>query len=171
MLCFAFQYLVCSSQDPNSVSNFHWLIYIFSSVQLSHSAVSESLRPHGLQHTRLPCPSPSWAYSNSCPLSQWWHPTISSSVISFSFCLQSFPASGSFPMSQFSASGGQSFGVSSSASVFPMNIQDWFPLGCTGSISLQSMGLSRISANTTVVDWLDSTPIIYVYNYNVICIY
>ena len=110
----------------------------FNSVQFSHSVVSDSLWPHGLQHTRLPCPSPTpGAYSNSCSLSQWYHPTISSSVISFSSCLQSFPASGSFPLSQFFTSGGQSIGVSASASVLPMNIQDWFPLGLTGWISLQ----------------------------------
>ena len=106
--------------------------------QFSHSVVSDSLWPHGLQYTRLPCPSPTpGTYSNSCPTSQWCHPTISSSVISFSFCLQSFPASRSFPMSQFFASDGQSVGVSASASVLPMNIQDWFPLGLTGWISLQ----------------------------------
>ena len=107
--------------------------------------------PHGLQHTRLPCPSPTpGAYSNSCPLNQWCHPTISSSVIPFSSHLQSFPASGSFQMSQFLASGDQSTGASASASVLPMNIQDWFPLGWTGWISLQSKGLSRVFSNTTV---------------------
>ena len=105
--------------------------------------MSDSLQPHGLQHTRLPCPSPTpGACSNSCSLSRWCHPTISSSVVHFSFCFQSFPASGSFPRSQFYASGGQSTGVSASASVLPMNIQDWFPLGGTGWISLQSKGLS-----------------------------
>ena len=99
----------------------------------------------------LPCLSPtSGAYSNSCPLSQWCHPTISSSVIPFSSCLQSFPASGSFQMSRFFASGSQSIGVSASASVLPMNIQDWFPLGLTDWISLQSKGLSRVFSNTTV---------------------
>ena len=119
------------------------------SVQFS-SVVSDSLRPHGLQHTRPPCPSPTpGAYSNSCLLCWWCHPTISSSVIPFSSCLQPFPASGSFPMSQFFASGGQSIGASAS-SVFPMNIQDWFPLGWTGWISLQSKGLSRVFTNTTV---------------------
>ena len=98
--------------------------------------MSNSLWLHGLQHARLPCPSPTLGvYSNSCPLSQWWHPTISSSVVPFSPCLQSFPASGSFQMSQFFASGGQSTGVSASASVLPKNIQDWFPLGWTGWIS------------------------------------
>ena len=100
--------------------------------------MSNSLGPHRLQHTRLPCPS------NSCPLSGWCHPTISSSDIPFSSCLQSFPASGSFPVNQFFSSGEQSIGVSASASVLPMNIQDWFPLGWTGWISLQSKGLSRV---------------------------
>ena len=110
----------------------------------------DSLWPHGLQHARLPCPSPTPAVcSNSCPSSQWCHPTISSSVIPFS-CLQSLPASGSFQMSQFFASGGQSIGVSTSASVLPMNIQDWFPSGWTDWISLQSKGLSRVFSNTTV---------------------
>ena len=123
----------------------------WASVQFSRSVVSDSLWRHGLQHTRLPCPSPSsGACSKSCPLSRWCHPTISSSVISFSSCLQSFPASGSFPVSQFFASGGRSTGVSASASVLPMNIQDWFPLGWTGWISLQSKGLSRVFSNTTV---------------------
>ena len=117
----------------------------------SRSVVSNSLQHHGLQHTSLPCPSPSpGACSNSCPLSQWFHPTILSSVIPFFSHLQSFPASGSFPMSQFFASGGQSTGVSTSASVLPMNIQDRFPLGWTGLISLQSKGLSRVFSNTKV---------------------
>ena len=118
----------------------------FSSVQFSHSLMSDSLQPHGLQHTRPPCPSPTpRVYSNSYPLCWWCHPTISSSVIPFSSCLQSFPASGSFQKSQFFASRGQSIGVSASASVLPMNIEDWFPLGWTGSISLLSKGLSRVS--------------------------
>ena len=105
------------------------------SVQFSHSVVSDSLRPHGLQHTRPPCPSLTpRVYSNSCPLSPWCHPTISSSVIPFSFRLQSFPASGSFPVSQFYTPGGQSTGASASALVLPMNIQGWFPLGWTGLI-------------------------------------
>ena len=98
-------------------------------VQLSHSVVSDSLRPHGLQHARPPCPSPTpGVYSNSSPLSRWCHPAISPAVVPFSFCLQSFPESGSFQMNQFFASGAQSIGVSASASVLPMNIQDWFPL-------------------------------------------
>ena len=124
---------------------------VFRSVQFSHSVVSKSLRPHESQHTRPPCPSPTpGVHSNSCPLSQWCHPVISFSVVSFSFCLQSFPAAESFPMSWFFASGGQSIGVSASASVLPMNIQDLFPLGLTGWISLLSKGLSRVFSNTTV---------------------
>ena len=120
-------------------------------VQFSHSVVSDSLWPHGPQHARLPCPSLTpGVYSNSCPLSQWCHWTISSSVISFSSCLQSFPASRSFQMSQFFASGGQRIGVSASTSVLPMNIQDWFPLGWTDWICLHSKGFSRVVSNTTV---------------------
>ena len=123
----------------------------FSSVPFSCSLVSDSFQPHGPQHTRPPCPTPTpRVYSNSRPLSRWCHPTISSSVVPFSSHLQSFPASGSFQMSQFFASGGQSIGVSASASVLPMNIQDWFPLGWTGWIYLQSKGLSRVFSNTTV---------------------
>ena len=107
--------------------------------------------PHGLQHARPPCPSPTpGAYSNSCPLSWWCHPTISSSVIPFSSWPQSFPASGSFPMSQFFTSGAQSIGASASASVLPTNSQDWFPSGWTGLVSLQFKGLSRVFSNTTV---------------------
>ena len=121
------------------------------SFQFIHSIMSNSLQHHGLQHARLPCPSPPpRACSNSCPLTWWCHPTISSSVVAFFSCLQSFPASGSFPRSQFFASGGQSTGASASASVFPMNIQGWVPLGWTGLISLQSKGLSRVFSNTTV---------------------
>ena len=121
------------------------------SVQFSGSVMSNSLRPNGLQHTRLPCPSPTpGAYSNSCPLSQWGHPTISSSGVPFSSRLQSFPASGSFPLSQFFASGGQSIGVSASTSVLPTNTQDWSPLGWTSWISLLSKGLSRVFSSTTV---------------------
>ena len=114
--------------------------------------MSDSLWPHGLQHARLPCPPPTpWAFSNSCPSSQWCHPTISSSsIIPFFSHLQSFPASESFPMSQFFPSGGQSIGISASASVLPMNIQDWFPLGLIGWISLQSKRLSRFFSNITV---------------------
>ena len=113
--------------------------------------MSNSLQPHGLQHTRPPCPSPTpGVYPNSCPLSRWCHPTISSSVVPFSACLQSFPASGSFPVSHFFASYGHSIGVWASASVLPMNIQDQLPLGWTGWISLQSKGLSRVFSNTIV---------------------
>ena len=122
-----------------------------SSVQFSHSAVSDSLRPHKPQHSRPPCPSPTpGVHTNSCPSSQWCHPTISSSAIPFSSRLQCFPASGSFLMSPFFALGGQSIGVSASASVLPMNIQDWFPLRLTDWISLQSKGLSRVFSNITV---------------------
>ena len=117
-------------------------------VQFSCSVVSDSLQPHGLQHARPPCPSPTpGIYSDSCPLSWWYHPTISSSVVPFSSSLQSFLASGCFQMSEFFASGGQSIAVSASTSDLPMNIQDWFPLGWTGLI-LQSEGLSRVFSNT-----------------------
>ena len=117
----------------------------------SLSVVSDSLWPHELQHARPPCPSPTpGVYSNSCPLKWWCHPAISSSVVPFSSWPQSLPASGSFPMSQLFASGGQSTGVSASTSVLPMNTQDWAPLGWTGWISLQSKGLSRVFSNTTV---------------------
>ena len=118
------------------------------------SSVTQScltLQPHGLQHTRPPCPSPiPRVYSNSYLLSRWCHPTISSCVVPFSSCPQSFPASGSFQMSQFFASGGQSIRVSVSISVLPMNVQGWFPVGWTGWISLQSKELSRVFSNTTV---------------------
>ena len=129
--------------------------YLFGSLLLSlgqfcRSVVSNSLRPHGLQHPRPPCPSPTpRVYSDSCPLSQWCHPTVSSSVFSSSH-LQSFPGSGSFQISQFFTSGGQSSGASASTSVLLMNTQDWFPLGWTGWISSQSKGLSRVFSNTTV---------------------
>ena len=131
------------------------LTYIYArcicSVQFSRSAVSDSLWTHESQHTRPPCPSPTlWVYPNSCHLSRWCHPTISSSVVPFSSCPQSFPASGSFQISQLCASGGQSIGVSASTSVPPMNTQDWSPLGWTGWISLQSKGLPRVFSNTTV---------------------
>ena len=120
-------------------------------MQFSRSVVSDSLRPHESQHARPPCPSPTpGVYSNSCPSSQWCHPAISSSVVPFSSCPQSLLASGSFPMSQLFAPGGQSIRVSASASVLPMNTQDWSPLGWTGWISLQSKGLSRVFSNTTV---------------------
>ena len=127
----------------------HFFLNDNSSVQLSHSVVSNSLRPHGQQHARPPCPSPTpRVYPNSCSSSQWCHPAISSSVVPFSSCLQSFPASGSFPVSQLFASGGQSIGVSASTSVLPLNTQDRYPLGWTGWISLQSKGLSRVFSTT-----------------------
>ena len=129
--------------------NRYWFLY--RPVQFSCSFVSDSLWHQGVQHARLPCPSPiPGVYSNSCPSGRWCYPTISSSVIPFSSHLQSFPASGSFQMSQFFASGGKSIGVSASAAVLPMNIHDWSPLGWTGWISLQSKGLSRVFSNTTV---------------------
>ena len=144
----------------------HLFIHIFihsviSVNQFSHSVVSNSLWFHGLQHTKASCPLATLGvYSNSCPLSWWCHPTISSSVIPFSSCPQSFLASGSFQMSQFFTSGGQSTGVSASASVLPMNIQDWFPSGWTGWISLQSKWLSRVFSNTTVQNhWFFSTQL------------
>ena len=127
---------------------------IIKSLSVKFSSVAQScltLRPHGLQHTRPPGPSSTpEAYSNSRPLSWWCHPAISSSVVPFSFCPQSLPASGYFPMSQFFTWGGQSIGVSALSSVLPKNTQDWSPLGCTGWISLQSKGLSRVFSNTTV---------------------
>ena len=139
-------WLYCTVNDTNID-----ILLVISVSWLSCSVVSNSLRPHGLQHIRPPCPSSTpRVYSNSCPLSQWCHPTNPSSVISFSSCLQSFPASGSFQMSQLFASGGKSIGISASTSVLPMNIQDWFPLGWTGWISLQFKGLSRVFSNTTV---------------------
>ena len=134
------------------------------SVQFSRSVVSNSLWPHGLQHTRPPYLSPTpRVYSNSCPLSRWCHPVISSSVIPFSSHLQSFPASGSFQMSQFFASGGLSTGVSASTSVLPMNTQDWSPLGWTGWISLQSKGLSKVFSNTTVQS-INSSALAFIYS-------
>ena len=142
----------------------------FSSVAQSYLTLCQ---PHGLQHACLPCPSPTpGVYSNSCPSSQWRHSTISSSAIPFSSCLQSSPASGSFQMSQFFTSGGQSIGISASASVLPMNIQDRFSIGLTGLISLQSDGLSRVYSNTTVqkcqyfsVHFLYSPTLISIHDY------
>ena len=130
---------------------FYFFNYLFYSVQFSRSVMSDSSRPHGLKHARPPCPSPTpRVHSNPCAFSRWCHPTISSSVIPFSSCPQSFPASGSFQMSQLFAWGSQSIGVSASTSVLPMNTQDWSPLGWTGWISLQSKGFSRVFSNTTV---------------------
>ena len=129
----------------------HCLSIMEYSVQFSRSVMSASLQPHEPQHARPPCPSPTpRVHPKPCPSSQWCHPTISSSVIPFSSCLQYFPASGSFRMSWLFASGGQSVGVSVSISVLPMNIQDWFPLGWTGWTSLQAKGLSRIFSKTAV---------------------
>ena len=126
-------------------------IHLYYLVQFTCSVVSDSLWPHGLQHAKPPCPSPTpGVYWNSCPLCWWCHPPISSSVIPFSSCLQSFPASGSLQIGRFFASVGQSIGESASTSVLPVNIQDWFPLGLTGWISLQSKGLSRVFSNTIV---------------------
>ena len=120
-------------------------------IQFSCSVLSSSLRPHGLQHSKPPCSSPTpGVHPNSCPLSRWCHPAVSSSVVPFFSCLQSFLASGFFQMSQLFASGGQSIGVSTSISDHPMNIHDWSPWGWTGWISLQSKGLSRVFSNTTV---------------------
>ena len=127
-----------------------------------------SLRPHGLQHSRFPCPSPT--YSNSCPSSQWCHPTISSSIVPFSSLLWSFSASGYFLVSQFFASGGQSIGVSESASVLPMNIQNWFPLGWTGWISLQLKQLSRVFSSTTVQS-INSSALSFLYSSTLTCIH
>ena len=133
----------------SSTYNLH--LYFSSSAQLSCSVMFDSFRPHEPKHARPPCPSPVLGvYPNSSPLSQWCHPTISSSVIPFFSCPQSFPASGPFPMSQLFAAADQSIGVSASTSVFPINIQDWSPLGWTGWISLQSKGPSRVFSNFTV---------------------
>ena len=140
-----------SVRPSNYVTLWCYLLLMPSVSHFSHSVVSNSLWPHGLQYTRPPCPSPTpGVYSNSYPLSQWCHPTISSSAVSFFSHFQSFPASGPFQMSQFFSPGGQSIGVSASAPVLKMNIQDWFPLGWTGWISLQSKELSRVFSNTTV---------------------
>ena len=130
--------------------NFAILVIIFLQFSSLHSVVSDSLQPHGLQHARSPCLSPTpRVYSKICPLSWWCHSTISSSVVPFSSHLQSFPASGSFTMSQFFASDGQSIGVSASELILPMSTQDWFPLGWTSWISLWSKGLSRVFSSTT----------------------
>jgi len=151
-----------------------WHNYVMnSSGQFSHSVMYDFLPPRGLQHTRLPCPSSTpGACSNSCPPSWWCHSIISSSVIPFFSWLQSFPASGSFPMSHFFALDGQSIGVSISASVLPMNIQDWFPLGLTDWVSLQSMGLSRVfpipqfeSINSSTLSFLYSPTLTSIHDY------
>ena len=135
------------------------------SVQFSCSVVSSSLWPHELQHARPPCPSPTpGVHPNPCPLSWWWHPTVSSSVIPFSSCPQSFPASGSFQMSQLSASGGQSIGVSASTSVLPMNTQDWSPLGWTGWFFLKSKGLSKESSPTPQFKSINSSVLSFLHS-------
>ena len=143
-----------SRQKPALLGVFIFSVCVFLdciSVQFSLSVLSDSLWPREPQHARPPCPSLTpGVHPNPCPSSWWCHPTISSSVVPFSSCPQSFPASGSFPTSHFFASGGQSIGVSVSASVLPMNTQDWSPLGWTGWIFLQSKGLSRVFFNTTV---------------------
>ena len=146
---------MCSLESKFLVSDGFSITWVNKHVhvhtQFSRSVVSDSLWPHELQHTRPPSPSPTpGVYSNSCPLSWWRHPTISFSVVPFSSCPQSFPALGSFPMSQLFSWGGQSIGVSALASGLPMNTQDWFPLGWTGWISLEPKGLSRVFSNTTV---------------------
>ena len=139
----AFAHMICFSPCEKQPL-WQKLLLLFN-----HSVVSNALWPHGLQHARLPCPSPTpRVCSNSCPLSQWSHPTILSSVF-LSSCLQSFPPSGSFPMSRLFAWGGQSTGTTPSASVLPMNIQGWFPIGWTGLISLQARGLSRVFSSTS----------------------
>ena len=143
--------IILKSVRKKRISDYRLSSYIFSLVKFSRSVMSDSLWPHEPQHTRPPCPSPTpGVRPNPRPLSRWCHPTISSSVVPFSSCPQSFPASGPFPMSQLFAWGGQSIGVSASTSVLPMNTQDWSPLGRTGWISLQSKGFSRVFSNTTV---------------------
>ena len=137
---------------------------MYISVQFSRSVMSDPLQPHESQHTRPPCPSPTpRVYPNPCPSSWWCHPAISSSVIPFSYCPQSFPASGSFPMSQLFAWGGQSIRVSASTSVLPMNTQDWSPLVWTSWISLQSKGFSRVFSNTT---YMYIYTDVYIYHHN-----
>ena len=150
--------LIIQNPTSSKISKSMFVDYLFlptltiSSVQFSRLVLSDSLRPHEPQHARPPCPSPTpRVHPNPCPLRRWCHSTISSSVIPFSSCPQSLPASGSFPMSQLFTSGGQSIGVSVSTSVLPMNTQDWSPLEWTGWISLQSKGLSRVFSNTVGV--------------------
>ena len=151
MVCICFVKLLRQSIEPCIFQYFRRYWGYFSSFQFNRSIVSDSLAPHGLKHARPPCPLPTPSVSsNSCPSSRWWRTTISSSVAPFSSYLKSFPESWSFPKSQLLDSGGQSIGVSASTSALPMNIQDWFPLGWTGWISLQAKGLSRVFSNTTV---------------------
>ena len=145
--------MYCSSTWFKLVESLKVVLWISSVQLLSHIQLSVT---HGLQHTRLPCPSPTLRIcSNSCPSSWWFHPTISFSVVPFSSCLRSLPASGSFSMSQFFVSGGQNIGASALALVLTMDIEDWFPLGLTGWISLQCKGLSRVLSNTTVQKHVD----------------
>ena len=153
--------------------NNSFVFFYISSVQFSHSVVSDSLRPHESQHARPPCPSPTpGVHSDSCPSSQWCHPTISSSVVPFSSCFQSFPTSGSFQMSQIFASGGQSSGVSASTSVLPMNTQNWFPLGWTGWSSCCSRDSQESSPtpqfksiNSLALSFLHSPTLTSIYDY------
>ena len=163
---------IFSSTGSSQPRDGTWVSHIVGRlVQFSRSVVSDSLRPHGLQHARLPCPSPTpRACSNSCPSSQWWHPTILSSIIPFSSCLQSFPVSGSFPMSQFFTAGGQS--LEASASVLPMNIQDWFPLGLTvwtpyspRDSQESSPAIQFKSINSSVLSHLYSSTLTFIYDY------
>ena len=144
-------YMCVYNRFTENVTNKTAIFFFLPSVEFGCSVMSDSWWPHGLQNDRPPCPSPTpGIYSNSCPFSRWCHQTISFSIVPFSSCLQSFPESGSFQMSQIFASGGQSIGGSASTSVLPVNSQDWSPLGWTGWISLQSKGLSRVFSNTTV---------------------
>ena len=159
------------------LGNFHHLVKIrfpafFQTLQFSRSFTSDSLRPHGQQHTRLPCPSPTHrACSNSCPLCWWCHPTISSSGVPYSTCLQSLPASGSFSMTQFFTLSGQNIGASASSSVLPVNIQNLFPLGLTGWISLLSKALSRVlqqpqfKSITSTLSFLYGSTLTYIHDY------
>ena len=157
-------------KDVDGAIWYDWILKR-SSVQFSLSVVSDSLWPHGLQHAGFPCLSPTpRAYSNSCSLSQWCHPTTSSSVVPFSSHLQSFPASGSFPTSQFFPSGGQSIGISALASVLPKNIQDWFPLGWTGWISLLSRD-SQESSPTPQLKSISSSALSFLYGPTLISIH
>ena len=151
-------------EKERSVLEIRKKFHLFRSVQFSHSVVSNSLWPHEPQHTRPPCPSPTpRVHPNSCPSSQWCHPTMSSSVVPFSSCPQPFPASGSFPLSQFFTSGGQSIGISASTSVLPMNTQDWSPLGWTGWISLQPKG-SQESSPTSQFKSINSSALSFLYS-------
>ena len=168
-----FVYFFVNNSHPDGYEVAFHSGFDFSSVQFSCSVMSDSLQPHELQHTRPPCPSPTpRVYSNLCLLRRWCHPTISSSVVPFFSCPQSFPAQGYFQMSQFFTSGDQSIGVSASASVLSINIQDWFPLGWTGWISLQSKGLSRVfstpqfkSINSSVLSFLYSPTLTSIHDY------